>query len=235
MFAAGESPRHNAASPASIPGDDSRVPYRTELFLDNQLLEATPGVSRRLHPAKKHLLNPVVRCERWCDGDYMQPYTTMYDEEEKLFKMWARAGSDSKSGYVGGNAAYMLYFTSTDGVHWDKPDLGVMEVAGRRDHNIVFTSDMVLKSPTALSYGPDKFVVPSTADGAAGQEGLLLGREQASASARRVGEVRRGGDRPGPSPRGAHRHVARRHSLVVRRRAVLADAARRFRRRGTTA
>jgi len=71
------------------------------------------GVSRKLHQPKKHLLNPVVRSDRWCDGNYLQPYTTMYDEEEKLFKMWARAGSDWKAGYVEGNAAYMLYFTST--------------------------------------------------------------------------------------------------------------------------
>ena len=87
MFAAGETSARNAASPASVQGDDSRVPFRTELFLDNQMLEATPGVSRRLHPAKKHLLNPVIRCDRWCDGQYMEAYTTMYDDEEKLFKM----------------------------------------------------------------------------------------------------------------------------------------------------
>jgi len=162
MFAAGETLAPNTASLAFSKGDESRVPYWTELFLDNQMLEATPGVSRRLHPAKKHPLNPVIRCDRWCDCDYMQPYTTMYDEEEKLFKMWARTGSDSTARFVGGNAAYMLYFTSADGVHWDKPDLGVMEVAGRLDHNIVFASDMVLTSPTALSYGPDKFVIPTT-------------------------------------------------------------------------
>src|SRR5205085_7906219 len=110
MFVAGESSAQNAAAPASVPGDDGRAPSRTELFLDNQMLEATPGVSRRLHPAKKHLLNPVLRCDQWCDGQYMEPYTTMYDEEEKLFKMWARAGSDAPAAYVGGNAAYMLYF-----------------------------------------------------------------------------------------------------------------------------
>ena len=73
MCAAGESSAQNAAAPASIPGDDSRASYRTELFLDNQMLEATPGVSRRLHPAKKHLLNPIIRCDRWCDGHYMEP------------------------------------------------------------------------------------------------------------------------------------------------------------------
>jgi hypothetical protein len=32
----------------------------------------------------------------------------------------------------------MLYFTSTDGVHWDKPNLKVADIAGRRDHNIIW-------------------------------------------------------------------------------------------------
>lgn len=162
LFSAGKANADAVEVPASTLGqDDSQAPFRTELFLDNVMLEATPGVSRRLHPAKKHLLNPVVRCDRWCDGDYMQPYTTLYDAEEKLFKMWARSGSDSQSGYVGGNAGYMLFFTSTDGVHWEKPNLGVVELDGRRDHNIVFTSDMVLTSPAKHAYGPDKFVIPT--------------------------------------------------------------------------
>ena len=60
------------------PIEDSAA-FTTELFLDNEMIEASPGVSRRLHPAKKHPLNPVVRCDLWCDGEYIQPYTTMYD------------------------------------------------------------------------------------------------------------------------------------------------------------
>ena len=36
-------------------------------------------------------------------------------------------------------------------------------MAGRRDHNIIFASGMVLKSPTALSYGPERFIVPTAA------------------------------------------------------------------------
>lgn len=125
MFAASPNRAPAAALADAGQEDDRQPPHITELFLDNQLLEATPGVSRRLHPAKKHLLNAVVRRDRWCDGDYMEPYTTMYDEEERLFKMWARAGSDRKMGHVGGNAAYMLYFTSPAGIHWEKPNLGV--------------------------------------------------------------------------------------------------------------
>jgi len=163
ILAADKSSANEAVSSrADVQPDEGHTTFTTELFLDNELIEVTPGVSRKLHPPKKHPLNPVVRCERWCDGEYIQPYTTMYDEEDQLFKMWARAGSDWKKGRVADNAAYMLYFTSTDGVRWNKPDLGVMDVAGRRDHNIVFTSDMVLSSVAARSYGPEQYVVPSS-------------------------------------------------------------------------
>jgi hypothetical protein len=148
-----------AAPPAASQQDSKETAFITELFLDNHLIEVTPGVSRRLHQPRKHLLNPVVRCDRWCDGSIIQPYTTMYDKQDKLFKMWARAGSDRKSTYLDGNAAYMLYFTSADGVHWDKPDLGLVSIGGRRDHNIVFTSDMV--SPADSSQESKGFVVPS--------------------------------------------------------------------------
>jgi hypothetical protein len=141
--------RNNPVTPA----------FTTELFLDNTMIEVTPGVSRRIHKPKKHLMNPVVGCDRWCEGNNIQPYTTMYDTEDKLFKMWARAGSDWKSRFLDGHAAYMLYFTSTDGVHWDKPHLGVAEIAGRRDHNIIFTSDMVPPTDPVGARGRNGFVV----------------------------------------------------------------------------
>lgn len=155
--AADDQPAPGAANPASA----NAPAFMTELFLDNRMIEMSPGVTRRLHPPKKHVLNPVVRSERWCDGNNMQPYTTIYDPEDKLFKMWARTGSDWKSRYLDGNAAYMLYFTSTDGVHWTRPDLGVVEIAGRRDHNIVFTSDMVSGTIVLGSKEKKGYVVPT--------------------------------------------------------------------------
>lgn len=159
LLVLGNARRDDEAAPPAASQKDAKEPaFVTELFLDNRMIEVTPGVSRRLHPPKKHLLNPVVRRDRWSDGSIIQPYTTMYDKEEKLFKMWARTGSDSESGFLDGNAAYMTYLTSTDGVHWDKPDLGLVSIAGRRDHNIIFTSDMVPATDAASSQG---FVVPT--------------------------------------------------------------------------
>jgi hypothetical protein len=109
------------------------------LFLDNHLLEVTPGVSRRLHQPTKHLLNPIIRADRWWEGNQLLPYTTMYDRDEKLFKMWCRCGSDTPSRHIDGHAAFTAYLTSPDGIHWDKPSLGIKEISGRRDHNVVFT------------------------------------------------------------------------------------------------
>lgn len=154
------------AEEALPPGNQKGVrktPFVTELFLDNHLIEMTPGVTRRLHPPKKHLLNPVVRPERWWEGNIIEPYTTMYDAKDKLFKMWARTGGDDKANYVGGHAAFMTYLTSTDGVRWERPKLGELAIAGRRDHNVVFTSDVVIGKGAGNAQGKKKFVVPSTA------------------------------------------------------------------------
>jgi hypothetical protein len=151
----------NAANPPDRQREED-APFVAELFLDNHLLEVTPGVSRRLHQPRKHLANPVVRCDRWWEGNVLEPYTTLYDEKDKLFKMWARTGTDTESQRVGGHAAYMTYLTSADGVHWDRPKLGVVEVAGRRDHNIVFTSDSVAGKGTGSPRVKKRFITPTT-------------------------------------------------------------------------
>lgn len=49
----------------------------------------------------------------------------------------------------------MLCFTSTIGVRPERPDLGVVEFAGRRDYNAVFTSDLASRAPIGLSGGPN--------------------------------------------------------------------------------
>ena len=73
MLAIGKTLGQAQAAPATGHHHDvGETPFMTELFLDNQILEVTPGVSRRLHQPKKHLLNPVVRCDRWCEGNYIR-------------------------------------------------------------------------------------------------------------------------------------------------------------------
>ncbi|MBM3935372.1 MAG: hypothetical protein FJ319_13955, partial [SAR202 cluster bacterium] len=52
-----------------------------------------------------------------------------YDSEDRIYKMWYDTYK-----VTGGLIAYA---TSQDGLHWEKPDLGIVEVAGSRDNNIV--------------------------------------------------------------------------------------------------
>jgi hypothetical protein len=64
----------------------------------------------------------------------------MYDEEEKLFKTWYRTGPLDMPEKLDGHASYTAYATSTDGVRWEKPHLGVVSLGGRKDHNVVLVS-----------------------------------------------------------------------------------------------
>jgi hypothetical protein len=229
LFAVGDLVGNDAPAPKPSVQKTPAETFTTELFLDNELIEESPGVSRRLHKPRKHLLNPVVRCERWCDGNDIQPYTTMYDKEDKLFKMWARTGSDWKSKRLDGNAAYMLYFTSTDGVHWDRPNLGVLTVGGRRDHNIVFASDIVLRA-RAAEFPDKKVVLPTQPAAPQGKKAFFWGVNKhphprdASEKFVALAIVQ--------DHRRAYRHLPRRHSLGVREHSFLADAARRVRQGG---
>lgn len=66
-----------------------------------------------------------------------------------------------------------------------KPDLGVVELDGRKDHNVVFTSDMVVTSPTNRSYGP-VVVHPTVAMTPQGKKAFFWGVNKQPPSARSV-------------------------------------------------
>ncbi len=131
-----------APNPAPASGDSAEP--KTELFLDDEFLEMTASVTRRIHPPTKHRLNPVLRPEQWWEGDCVMPLATIYDAGEKLFKTWYRTGPiGAGKRLIDGHASYTAYATSPDGVHWEKPKLGAVELDGRRDHNVVLISDGV--------------------------------------------------------------------------------------------
>ena len=82
------------------------MPSSTELFLDDELIEMTAGVTRRIHQPTKHRLNPVLRPEHWWEGDCIMPLATLYDPEEKLFKTWYRTGPLDRPEQADGHASF---------------------------------------------------------------------------------------------------------------------------------
>jgi hypothetical protein len=113
------------------------TPGRDVLLFDLAEFEALRGARQAVLSARKHPLNPVLGPgdnNEW-DSAQASPWpvrTVLYDEQERLFKMW----------YGGCDAApernwKMGYAVSADGVHWEKPVLGLFEHNGRRDNNII--------------------------------------------------------------------------------------------------
>lgn len=126
---------------SSLRASDEIVPLCTEaqVFVDDSMIEAKEGVVRRAHACKK-LAEPVmVPEESWeQDGDDRRIYvygTVLRDGETGQFRLWYNRGS------------HTLLATSDDGVHWDRPRLGVCEFAGSKANNIVLS---LLHSPSVV-------------------------------------------------------------------------------------
>ncbi len=104
-------------------------PWR-RLFLDAMVVEQQRGLERVFHAAKKFPGNPVIRADKPWEKyhSYGGPYlygTVMWDGGKLC--MW----------YHVHNGGYMnCYAESTDGIHWTKPNLGLVEYLGSKANNI---------------------------------------------------------------------------------------------------
>lgn len=116
---------------AAKPSDAQNVPYLQsppeviditvgrQIFVDDFLIEETDLVPE-YHKAVKYEGNPILFPETpW--EKHQAPVAcpksggVWYDEEEKIFKMW----------YEAGWLQQMCYAVSEDGIHWERPDLGL--------------------------------------------------------------------------------------------------------------
>ena len=126
------------AMPAAAADKLPRVP---QLFVDlHQIENAHPSrrwkrmnnVQRTFHQAVVHP-RPVLKREApWEYGGFTT--SVIYDNEEKLFKMWYLGG-------IAGRGNVTCYAVSDDGVHWRRPKLDLHEYRGSRDNNIVIALD----------------------------------------------------------------------------------------------
>ena len=107
---------------------------KRQLFVDNYVVEHMDNLTKTLHQPAKHEANPVLKADRPWEGN-VDWASVIHDEEERLFKTW----------YLTANG--LAYATSKDGIHWDKPSLGVREWGGNKDNSLVRP---VVVSPTTI-------------------------------------------------------------------------------------
>ena len=110
-----------------------------QLFVDDFLIEAA-NLRRVIHTVEKHHGNPVLYPVKPWEGQYTLLYgTVMRDEEEGIWKAWYLTMNHFR--YIQNlfpESTYLCYATSRDGVHWERPALGLIEYRGSKENNIVF-------------------------------------------------------------------------------------------------
>ena len=124
-----------AGSQTSKLRDQKFIRYKF-LVIDDQPLLETHKLRRTVNQAKKRH-DPVMRLDApWeTDRDMLNYVNVLYDKEEDIFKMWytlMRWQGKTSDGPRG-----VAYATSKDGLKWEKPVLGLVEVNGSRENNMV--------------------------------------------------------------------------------------------------
>ncbi|WP_395735860.1 M15 family metallopeptidase [Prosthecobacter sp.] len=119
---------------------------RKLLLLDSRVVEKVSNARLALGKPQKHPDNPLFQADKPWENSLNNLYpNVVWDEEARLFKLWYKCVLADKEviakmdrpSTVHDVGWYLLYATSKDGVHWDKPELGIHLFAGSRANNIV--------------------------------------------------------------------------------------------------
>ena len=134
----------------------ARIGSEPQLFVDDVLVATKEGVVRRIHPCRK-LQRPVVEPEHPWEGRRVYVYGSVCrDDATDQFVMWYASyppSGDRDKLLRRTQRALVNYATSSDGIHWVKPNLGLYQFRGSKENNIVWDLD----SPSVIvdSQDPD--------------------------------------------------------------------------------
>ena len=129
--------------PAPSPPSVIVVSSAKQLFPDDWVIEQMEGLKRTLHPVKKHPDNPLLKPQMpWEKPCILLFGTVMYDpdRDEDKFRMWylcytPRYNEDYTTRFE--KTGRIAYATSSDGIRWVRPELGIYEYEGSKKNNIV--------------------------------------------------------------------------------------------------
>ena len=145
--AATSSVADGVAATGGQPGDAVyALGTEVQLVVDDVLLARKSGVVRRAHACRKRAAPVLVSEKPWeqyLKGTDQRVYvygTVLPEEKTGRLRLWYNRGSKA------------LYATSADGVHWQRPELDLIEYGGSKKNNIVFShfhSPSVVFNPRA--------------------------------------------------------------------------------------
>jgi hypothetical protein len=115
-----------AAVGPEAPSQPIELGTRRELFIDHFLIERLEGADLRLHA-------PQLAAEMTEPADHLEYGTIIKDGD--LYRLYTRDGRGAK--FDGDTTEVTRYCESHDGIHWTKPNLGLHELNGSRENNVI--------------------------------------------------------------------------------------------------
>ncbi len=157
---------------------------RRELFVDQELIETLGEIRLVMH--RPHDEGQVLAFDKPWEGGFCA-YATVIRDDDRLRLYYRGLG---KAGADGSPSETTCYAESTNGIQWTKPNLGLFEVMGTRDNNVVLAD----AAPVTHNFSPmldTRLGVPSDerfkALGGTMKSGLIA---WVSADGRRCAELR---------------------------------------------
>ena len=122
MFVCGVTVFCAVAQSVELSGDPVDIGRYRQLFVDDTVIERMDNLKKVMNRPKKYPDNPVLVGDQPWEGEQLILYgAVIYDEDEKLFKMWYSVyTADLKE-------QLLCYATSRDGIKWDKPVINQAE------------------------------------------------------------------------------------------------------------
>ena len=123
------------------PGEPVDIGSRLELFVDHYLIDRLAGA--RLVLGRPQPAGIVLKADRPWEGSFNFGYEVIRDGD--VYRMFYRGWAEGESGVV-------CYAESRDGVHWEKPNLRLVDVGGTRENNVMALVDGTGRRPLGHIY-----------------------------------------------------------------------------------
>jgi hypothetical protein len=116
--------------------DPIRIDSRRELFVDDYLIDTQSGTTLKLQqPREREVV--FVHDAPWegCSSTY---HTVIKDGD--VYRLYYRGGGWDEANKKSTHPETFCYAESSDGIHWVRPKLGIVEFDGSKDNNIILSS-----------------------------------------------------------------------------------------------
>jgi len=110
-----------------------KIDSKHQLFVDDFLIKSMTNIEREYHKLERHSDNPLWSSEQ----NMEQPFFVMRNEKG-LFRLWYRQRIRFIDKEGNQRRFPTAYIESQDGLHWQAPNLGVIEADGNTENNYVF-------------------------------------------------------------------------------------------------